>query len=140
MARSKYEYVRELERNDRLPNFSWIVVRIDGWHFHRFSEIHGFDKPNDERALNLMNLCAVLMLEQFPDIVFAYGDSDEYRLRVHFIYKINPSIKSSNLVCGLCEQLHVNSSRSSHKFLVLVIFYYFFLVGAVEVGCVDPEN
>ncbi|RWW20477.1 hypothetical protein GW17_00015416 [Ensete ventricosum] len=45
----------------------------------RFSAEHAFEKPNDENALNLMNSCAVSMLEQFPDIVFAYGVSDEYR-------------------------------------------------------------
>eukprot|EP00256_Glycine_max_P067301 XP_025981896.1 tRNA(His) guanylyltransferase 1-like [Glycine max] len=45
----------------------------------RFSEIHEFVKPNDDRTLNLMNLCAVVVLEKFwEDIVFAYGVSDEY--------------------------------------------------------------
>ncbi|MQL79649.1 hypothetical protein Taro_012091, partial [Colocasia esculenta] len=34
MTKSKYEYVRDLERDDKLPNFNWVVVRIDGWHFH----------------------------------------------------------------------------------------------------------
>lgn len=46
--------------------------------FVRFSKIHTFEKPNDERALRLMNACATSMLEKFPDIVFAYGVSDEY--------------------------------------------------------------
>ncbi|MQL86413.1 hypothetical protein Taro_018946 [Colocasia esculenta] len=78
MAKSEYEYVREQELDDRLPKFNWIVVRINGCDFRRFSEIHGFEKPNDERALNLMNSCAISVLEQFPDIVFAYGFSDEY--------------------------------------------------------------
>jgi len=44
---------------------TWIVVRIDGCHFHRFSEIHEFVKPNDDRALNLLSLCAVAVLEKF---------------------------------------------------------------------------
>ncbi|MCI38719.1 tRNA(his) guanylyltransferase, partial [Trifolium medium] len=58
---------------------TWVVVRIDGCHFHRFSELHEFVKPNDDRALNLMNSCAVAVLEEFrQDIVFAYGVSDEY--------------------------------------------------------------
>ncbi|KAL2323769.1 hypothetical protein Fmac_028148 [Flemingia macrophylla] len=53
---------------------TWIVVRIDGCHFHRFSEIHEFVKPNDDRALNLTNSCAVAILEKFWEgIVFAYG-------------------------------------------------------------------
>ncbi|XP_077212685.1 tRNA(His) guanylyltransferase 2-like isoform X2 [Tasmannia lanceolata] len=78
MANSNYEYVKSFEVEDRLMPSTWIVVRIDGCHFHRFSEDHEFDKPNDERALNLMNSCAMAMLEEFPDIVFAYGVSDEY--------------------------------------------------------------
>ncbi|WVZ99391.1 hypothetical protein U9M48_044707 [Paspalum notatum var. saurae] len=80
MANSEYEYVkREFEYDRHLPPSNWIVVRIDGCHFHRFSKIHAFEKPNDENALNLMNDCATAMLEKFPDIVFAYGVSDEYR-------------------------------------------------------------
>ncbi|KAK1305863.1 tRNA(His) guanylyltransferase 1 [Acorus calamus] len=78
MANSKYEYVKKFELDDRLPPSNWLVVRIDGCSFHRFSAVHEFEKPNDERALNLMNACASAMLEQFPDIVFAYGVSDEY--------------------------------------------------------------
>ncbi|XP_062180255.1 tRNA(His) guanylyltransferase 1-like isoform X2 [Phragmites australis] len=79
MANSEYEYVkREFEFDRRLPPSNWIVVRIDGCHFHRFSKIHAFEKPNDENALRLMNACATAMLEKFPDIVFAYGVSDEY--------------------------------------------------------------
>ncbi|KQK05204.1 tRNA(His) guanylyltransferase 1 isoform X1 [Brachypodium distachyon] len=79
MANSEYEYVkREFEFDRHLPASNWIVVRIDGCHFHRFSKIHAFEKPNDESALKLMNACATSMLEKFPDIVFAYGVSDEY--------------------------------------------------------------
>ncbi|CAN6332274.1 unnamed protein product [Urochloa humidicola] len=79
MANSEYEYVkREFEFDRRLPPSNWIVVRIDGCHFHRFSKIHAFEKPNDKNALKLMDACATSMLEKFPDIVFAYGVSDEY--------------------------------------------------------------
>jgi tRNA(His) guanylyltransferase len=45
----------------------------------RFSIIHSLDKPNDETALRLMNASASLMMEQYPDIVFGYGFSNEYR-------------------------------------------------------------
>ncbi|MCO5597441.1 hypothetical protein L7F22_051519 [Adiantum nelumboides] len=44
----------------------------------RFSDAHGFQKPNDISALNLMNDCAKAVMEDLPDIVFAYGVSDEY--------------------------------------------------------------
>ncbi|KAF8376724.1 hypothetical protein HHK36_031608 [Tetracentron sinense] len=83
MANSKYEYVKSFEVEDEvmLPNL--IVVRIDGRHFRRFSEVHEFEKPNDEQALNLMNSCATAMLEEYPDIVFSYGFGDEYS----FVFK-----------------------------------------------------
>ncbi|XP_054831846.1 probable tRNA(His) guanylyltransferase isoform X2 [Eublepharis macularius] len=55
MAKSKFEYVRDFEPDDTcLPN-CWVVVRLDGRNFHRFAEQHGFKKPNDDRALQLMN-------------------------------------------------------------------------------------
>lgn len=44
-----------------------------------FAKDHEFVKPNDERALNLMNSCAVAVATEFQDIVFSYGVSDEYR-------------------------------------------------------------
>ncbi|KAJ4832535.1 tRNA-His guanylyltransferase [Turnera subulata] len=83
MANSKYEYVKSFEVDDEvvLPNL--IVVQIDGRHFQRFSEIHEFERPNDEKALNLMNSCAVSVLEEYPDLLFSYGYSDEYS----FVFK-----------------------------------------------------
>jgi tRNA(His) guanylyltransferase len=37
MANSEYEYVkREFEFDRRLPPSNWIVVRIDGCHFHGY--------------------------------------------------------------------------------------------------------
>jgi tRNA(His) guanylyltransferase len=45
-----------------------------------FSRAHGFAKPNDIDALNLMNTAAkAIMRELTSDITLAYGDSDEYR-------------------------------------------------------------
>ena len=45
----------------------------------RFSDGHGFEKPNDLRALQLMNKCAETVMKEFTDILIAYGQSDEYR-------------------------------------------------------------
>lgn len=78
MANSKYEYVKSFELQDNLLPQTWIVLRIDGCHFHKFSQVHNFEKPNDEHALQLLNECSTDMLEEFPDIIFAYGMSDEY--------------------------------------------------------------
>ncbi|XP_031124627.1 tRNA(His) guanylyltransferase 1-like isoform X1 [Ipomoea triloba] len=74
----KPEYIKSFQFESRLMPSTWIVIRIDGCHFHRFCDAHGFDKPNDVQALNLMNSCAVSVVEEFKDIVFAYGVSDEY--------------------------------------------------------------
>ncbi|XP_015073810.1 tRNA(His) guanylyltransferase 1-like isoform X1 [Solanum pennellii] len=74
----KPEYLRSFQFESRLMLSTWIVVRVDGCHFHRFCEDNGFQKPNDEHALKLMNSCAVSLLEMFKDIIFAYGVSDEY--------------------------------------------------------------
>ncbi|KAM7349205.1 tRNA-histidine guanylyltransferase [Cochliomyia hominivorax] len=78
MACSRYEYVKGYERDDSiLPNV-WIVIRVDGKGFHKFSKIHDFDKPNDVNALNLMNNAAQTVMEEFRDIIISYGQSDEY--------------------------------------------------------------
>ncbi|XP_039049780.1 tRNA(His) guanylyltransferase 1-like isoform X2 [Hibiscus syriacus] len=78
MANSKYEYVKSFEVEDEIMPPNLIVIRIDGRDFRRFSEVHEFEKPNDERALNLLNQCAMAVMEEYPDIVFSYGYSDEY--------------------------------------------------------------
>ncbi|XP_050292459.1 tRNA(His) guanylyltransferase 1-like isoform X1 [Quercus robur] len=74
----KPEFVRSFQFENKLMPSTWIVIRIDGCHFHRFSEVHEFEKPNDKQALNLMNSCAVAVLEEIQDIIFTYGVSDEY--------------------------------------------------------------
>ncbi|TQD80004.1 hypothetical protein C1H46_034438 [Malus baccata] len=72
------DYIRSFQHEDKLIPSTWVVIRIDGCHFHRFSEVHEFVKPNDEQAINLMNSCAVAVLKEFQDLVFSYGVSDEY--------------------------------------------------------------
>lgn len=47
----------------------------------RFSTKYGFEKPNDKRALDLMNAAAQRVMSELPDITIAYGVSDEYRYR-----------------------------------------------------------
>ena len=40
---------------------------------------YGFEKPNDKRALDLMNHAAKAVVADISDITIAYGISDEYR-------------------------------------------------------------
>ncbi|KAL3423444.1 tRNA guanylyltransferase [Phlyctema vagabunda] len=83
MANSKYEYVKAFEQPDTLLPNTWVVVRIDGRGFHKFSDKHKFEKPNDRRALDLMNAAALKVMNELPDIVIAYGISDEYSFVFH---------------------------------------------------------
>lgn len=86
MANSKFEYVRQFETYDTLLPQTYIVVRIDGKKFHNFSKHYSFAKPNDLRALQLMNAAAKNVVMQYRnDIILAYGESDEYS----FILKKN---------------------------------------------------
>ncbi|KAF9352046.1 hypothetical protein BGX26_010069 [Mortierella sp. AD094] len=78
MAKSKYEYVKEFETDDRLLRNVYILVRVDGKGFHKFSAAHQFAKPNDVRAINLMNHAARSVMHELDDILLAFGESDEY--------------------------------------------------------------
>ncbi|CAH2355585.1 tRNA(His) guanylyltransferase [[Candida] railenensis] len=78
MANSRFEYVRSFERENIFPQETYLVVRVDGRGFHKFSAEYDFTKPNDLDALKVMNLAARSLAEAIPDIILAYGDSDEY--------------------------------------------------------------
>ncbi|KAK8104269.1 tRNA guanylyltransferase [Apiospora kogelbergensis] len=79
MANSKFEYVKDFERSDYLLPNTWVVVRIDGKGFTKY----GFEKPNDRRALDLMNAAAKAVMTDLPDITIGYGVSDEYSFIFH---------------------------------------------------------
>ncbi|KAJ5711809.1 hypothetical protein N7488_005965 [Penicillium malachiteum] len=83
MANSKYEYVKDFEQPDPLLPNTWIVVRIDGRGFHKLSDFYKFEKPNDRRALDLMNAAAAEVMKDLPDLCIAYGVSDEFSFVFH---------------------------------------------------------
>ncbi|KAI3433781.1 hypothetical protein D9Q98_003586 [Chlorella vulgaris] len=78
MACSQFEYVKQYETDDRLLPGCWIVLRLDGKGFTKFCELHCFEKPNDVRALCLMDASAQAVMREFQDIRLAFGESDEY--------------------------------------------------------------
>ncbi|CAE6431076.1 unnamed protein product [Rhizoctonia solani] len=78
MANTRFQYVRSFELPDPLLPNTHLVLRIDGHAFHKFSDAHGFQKPNDERALQLMDKAAQTVMEEYPDIVLGFGESDEF--------------------------------------------------------------
>jgi len=79
MAGSRYEYVKKFELPDPILPGTFMILRIDGHAFHRFSADHDFAKPNDEGALQLMDHAARDVMHEFKDIVLAFGESDEFR-------------------------------------------------------------
>lgn len=83
MANTEFGYVRNFEQRDALPPSNWIVVRIDGRGFTKLCKKYDFQKPNDRRALDLMNASATEVVKQFVDVILAYGQSDEYSFILH---------------------------------------------------------
>ncbi len=45
--------------------------------------MHKFEKPNDQRALGLMDHAAKEVLREFGDARLAFGESDEYSFIFH---------------------------------------------------------
>ena len=78
MACSKYEYTKKYEVDDSLLRGVYIVVRVDGRGFSRFTNEHNYSKPNDMRGLALMNQAAASVMSDWGDAILAFGESDEY--------------------------------------------------------------
>ncbi|KAG7090131.1 hypothetical protein E1B28_011739 [Marasmius oreades] len=78
MSGTRFSYVKNYELPDPLLPGAFVVFRLDGHSFHRFSDQHNFSKPNDLRALKLMDRAAEALMEEYPDIVLGFGESDEY--------------------------------------------------------------
>lgn len=79
MAGTRWAYVRAFEQPDPVLPHAYMVVRLDGNGFHRFARHHGFAKPNDARALELMNAAAGRVMAALKgDALLAFGESDEY--------------------------------------------------------------
>ncbi|KAI1136105.1 tRNA guanylyltransferase [Hypoxylon sp. FL0543] len=83
MANSRFEYVKQFEQVDNLLPNTWIVVRIDGRGFTKLCSKYNFEKPNDRRALDLMNAAAKAVVSEIHEITIAYGVSDEYSFVFH---------------------------------------------------------
>lgn len=66
------------QNNDRHSVFLtfWAQTNED---ILRLSDKYAFEKPNDKRALDLMNAAAEAVMTKLPDLVIAYGVSDEFR-------------------------------------------------------------
>lgn len=123
MANSKYEYVKTFEHDDVLLPQCWIVVRVDGKGFTKFCDAHSFQKPNDARALRLMDGCAVAVMQELGDIVVAFGQSDEYS----FVFRKQTTLykrRSFKLVSVLVSLFSASYVRLWSQFLPEVTLQY----------------
>src|SRR6187549_77250 len=50
MANSRFEYVRQFERDVVLLPHTWLVLRVDGNAFSDFVKEHNWNKPIDQRG------------------------------------------------------------------------------------------
>ncbi|KAI1400621.1 tRNA guanylyltransferase [Hypoxylon fuscum] len=83
MANSRFGYVKQFEQVDNLLPNTWVVVRLDGRGFTNLCAKYNFEKPNDRRALDLMNAAAKAVVTELHDITIAYGVSDEFSFVFH---------------------------------------------------------
>lgn len=73
----------------RWPRISQVLItphpciHVEAKHKDRFSKKYEFEKPNDKRALDLMNAAAKAVMKEIPDLVLAYGVSDEFSFVLH---------------------------------------------------------
>ncbi|KAH9030815.1 tRNAHis guanylyltransferase [Lactarius hengduanensis] len=109
MAGSRWAYVRNFELPDTLLPNTFILLRLDGHSFHRFADDHAFVKPNDLRALELMDLAACAVMREYPDVVLAYGESDEYSFLLRKSTKLynRRQSKITSLLCSLFTSTYV---------------------------------
>lgn len=65
-----------------------MVVRLDGRGFTKFCEALELEKPNDARALKLMNKAAKEVMGNFTEVVLGFGESDEFS----FVFRKNAKL------------------------------------------------
>jgi len=54
---------------------------------NRFTSKYEFVKPNDKNGLDVMNAAAQAVMKELPDLVLAFGNSDEYRYVAFFPFE-----------------------------------------------------
>jgi tRNAHis guanylyltransferase len=73
---------------NRRQRLSWVGILycaalglrpLTDFFWQSFTDMHKFEKPNDLRAIHLMNMAALEVVRNIRDIIIAYGQSDEYR-------------------------------------------------------------
>ncbi|KAJ4347691.1 tRNA-His guanylyltransferase [Ascochyta clinopodiicola] len=69
-----------MARAPAIPMHELIVAQESSY---ELTTKYKFVKPNDRDALDLMNEAAMAVMRELPDLVIAYGNSDEYSFVFH---------------------------------------------------------
>ena len=70
---------KDFEINHKLMPDAYIWVHLDGVNFKRLTQVNRYNKPIDQRNVNLMNKCAKHIFDSYKnELVCAYGFSDEF--------------------------------------------------------------
>lgn len=88
MTNSKYEYVKNFEKEEQIIPDVYIVVRVDGRQFTPFCKKHELLRPIDDRLIKLMTRCGKEVMNIFDEIIFGFGESDEFS----FVFKRSATI------------------------------------------------
>jgi len=94
-------------QDDRILPATYIVVRIDGRGFSKFTDLHSYIKPNDARGLALMVQAAAAVMKDWGDIILAFGESDEFS----FVFAPHTTLfgrRASKLATGIVSQFAAN--------------------------------
>jgi tRNA(His) guanylyltransferase len=97
----------ERVQDDRILPATYIVVRIDGRGFSKFTDLHSYIKPNDARGLALMVQSAAAVMKDWGDIILAFGESDEFS----FVFAPHTTLfgrRASKLSTGIVSQFAAN--------------------------------
>ena len=104
MAKSKYEYVKSFEIDDKIKPCCWIVVSLKCTNFDNIVESHMIDKPNDINFSKLFSATVTDIVQNFQDVQLCYVYHDE----IIFIFKKSSTLyqrRKFKLLSYLCSMV-----------------------------------
>ncbi len=87
-----------------IKSIIWRFLLFDILGFHKLAKKHNWTRPNDVRALNLMNKAAKCVMKEFEDILMGYGQSDEYS----FVFRRETEVHCINKISNIQHHHHRN--------------------------------
>ena len=109
-------YEKEAEGLVRIPNGSYVVIRLDGKAFHSFTK--GFNRPYDEDLMEVMNETTKYLCENIQGAKFGYVQSDEISI---FLTDLGAGKETQIWYNGEVKKiLSVSASMAAAKFNDLI--------------------